>query len=134
MAARYELTRLETQFFEAAKTIDKLANTRKALAASQAEMGNKLVSVASTEGQPQLANALRKFGRAWHVVADSEQTYVSRYLRCDRFSRLTSARLLVCGRERYSGGYLGLSRNELEICQGAPPCISYAEGNIRLTG
>lgn len=80
MAARYELTRLETQFFEAAKAIDKLSHARKALAASHAEMGNKLVSVASTEAQPQLANALRKFGRAWHTVADSELAYVSSLL------------------------------------------------------
>lgn len=80
MAARYELTRLETQFFEAAKAIDKLSHARKALAASEAELGNKLLSVASTEGHPQLANALRKFGRVWHSVADSEQVYVSRVL------------------------------------------------------
>lgn len=77
LAARYELTRLETQFFDAAKAIDKLSHARKALAAAHAEMGNKLVSFASTETHPQLASAMRKLGRAWHSAADSEQAYVS---------------------------------------------------------
>ena len=77
LAARYELTRLETQFFDAARAIDKLSSARKAYAAAQAEMGNKFVSFASTEIDPQLGNALRKFGRAWHSVADSEHAYVS---------------------------------------------------------
>ncbi|KAF8306464.1 hypothetical protein DL93DRAFT_2179307 [Clavulina sp. PMI_390] len=75
MAARYELTRLETQFFDAAKAIDKVSHARKAIAASQAELGNKLVSAANTEGHPQLANALRKLGRAYHSIADSQQAY-----------------------------------------------------------
>jgi hypothetical protein len=40
-------------------------------------MGNKFVSFASTEIDPQLGNALRKFGRAWHSIADGEQAYVN---------------------------------------------------------
>lgn len=79
LAARYELTRLETQFFDAAKAIDKLSHARKALAVAHAEMGNKLISVASTESDPQLGNALRKLGRAWHVVGDGEQSYVREF-------------------------------------------------------
>lgn len=77
LAARYELTRLETQFFDAAKAVDKLARARKSLSTAHAEMGNKLISVASTESHPQLGNALRKFGRAWHTLADGDHTYVS---------------------------------------------------------
>lgn len=77
LAARYELSRLETQFFDAARAIDKLSHARRAYATAQAEMGNKFVSSASTEIDPQLGNALCKFGRAWHSIADSEQAYVS---------------------------------------------------------
>ncbi|EIW82305.1 Phox-like protein, partial [Coniophora puteana RWD-64-598 SS2] len=71
--ARFELTKLEGQFFDAAKAIDKLANARKALALAHAEMGNKLVGVATTESHPPLANAIRKLGRTWHSLADLDQ-------------------------------------------------------------
>ncbi|CAA7259639.1 unnamed protein product [Cyclocybe aegerita] len=71
--ARFELTRLEGQFFDTAKAVDKLAITRKALATAHAEMGNKLVNIATTEAHPPLGNALRKLGRAWHSVADLDQ-------------------------------------------------------------
>ncbi|KAF9247413.1 Vps5 C terminal like-domain-containing protein [Melanogaster broomeanus] len=71
--ARFELTKLETQFFDAAKAIDKVAMTRRSLSTTHAEMGNKLVSVASTEAHPPLANALQKLGRAWHTLADLDQ-------------------------------------------------------------
>lgn len=40
-------------------------------------MGNKLVNVATTENHPPLATALRKFGRAWHTVADIDQAQVN---------------------------------------------------------
>lgn len=71
--ARFELTKLETQFFDAAKAIDKLAITRRALSTAHAEMGNRLVNVASTEARPPLANALRKLGRTWHSLSDLDQ-------------------------------------------------------------
>ncbi|KAF8842770.1 hypothetical protein BDN67DRAFT_925885 [Paxillus ammoniavirescens] len=71
--ARFELTKLETQFFDAAKAIDKVAITRRSLSTAHAEMGNKLVSFASTEAHPPLANALQKLGRAWHTLADLDQ-------------------------------------------------------------
>ncbi|KAL4076186.1 Vps5 C terminal like-domain-containing protein [Scleroderma citrinum] len=71
--SRFELTKLETQFFDAAKAIDKLAITRRTLSTAHAEMGNKLVNVASTEAHPPLANALRKLGRAWHSLSDLDQ-------------------------------------------------------------
>ncbi|KIJ69961.1 hypothetical protein HYDPIDRAFT_104633 [Hydnomerulius pinastri MD-312] len=71
--ARFELTKLETQFFDAAKAIDKLAITRRSLSTAHAEMGNKLVNVASTEAHPPLANAMRKLGRTWHSLADLDQ-------------------------------------------------------------
>ncbi|KAG6903424.1 hypothetical protein C0995_005447 [Termitomyces sp. Mi166 len=68
--ARFELTKLEGQFFETAKAVDKLALGRKSLATAHIEMGNKLVNVATTEAHPPLGNALRKIGRAWHSLAD----------------------------------------------------------------
>ncbi|KLO10135.1 hypothetical protein SCHPADRAFT_916441 [Schizopora paradoxa] len=71
--ARFELTKLEGQFFDAAKAVDKLARVRKGLSATEAELGNKLISVASTEAHPPLANALRKLGRSWHSVSDLDQ-------------------------------------------------------------
>ncbi|KAH7916287.1 Vps5 C terminal like-domain-containing protein [Hygrophoropsis aurantiaca] len=71
--ARFELTKLETQFFDAAKAIDKMAIARKSLAVAHSEMGNKLLSVATTEGHPPLGNALRKLGRTWHSLADLDQ-------------------------------------------------------------
>jgi hypothetical protein len=81
LQARFELTRLEGQFFDAAKAIDKLARARRALAQSHTEMGNKFISVATTEGNPSLANAMRKFGRAWHTIGDNDQAYVGNILR-----------------------------------------------------
>ncbi|THG98326.1 hypothetical protein EW026_g3833 [Hermanssonia centrifuga] len=71
--ARFELTKLETQFFDAAKAIDKLSKTRKSLSTSRSEMGNKLVNVATTEAHPPLGNALRKIGRAYHSLSDLDQ-------------------------------------------------------------
>lgn len=68
--ARFELTKLETQFFDAAKAIDKLSRARRSLATAHAEMGNKLVNVATTEAHPPLGNAFRKVGRTWHSLAD----------------------------------------------------------------
>ncbi|KAI0092205.1 Vps5 C terminal like-domain-containing protein [Irpex rosettiformis] len=71
--ARFELTKLETQFFEAAKGIDKLSKVRKSLGAVRAEVGNKLVNVATTEAHPPLGNAMRKLGRASHSLADLDE-------------------------------------------------------------
>ncbi|KAI0832621.1 Vps5 C terminal like-domain-containing protein [Trametes gibbosa] len=71
--ARFELTKLETQFFDTAKAIDKLARARKSIAAVKVEMGNKLVNVSSTEAHPPLGNALQKMGRAYHSLADLDQ-------------------------------------------------------------
>ncbi|KAH0587831.1 Vacuolar protein sorting-associated protein 17 [Termitomyces sp. J132] len=71
--ARFELTKLEGQFFDTAKAVDKLALGRKSLATAHVEMGNKLVNVATTEAHPPLGNALRKIGRAWHSLADLGQ-------------------------------------------------------------
>lgn len=86
--ARFELTKLEGQFFDTAKAVDKLAVARKckcrhhvdevfrpnyaiiALAGVHIEMGNKLINVATTEAHPPLGNAFRKIGRTWHSVAD----------------------------------------------------------------
>jgi hypothetical protein len=44
-----------------------------ALSVAHAEMGNKLVNVATTETHPPIANALRKLGRTWHTLADLDQ-------------------------------------------------------------
>ncbi|KAF9054947.1 hypothetical protein BDZ89DRAFT_1087736 [Hymenopellis radicata] len=71
--ARFELTKLEGQFFDTAKAVDKLALARKSLANAHAEMGNKLINVATTEAHPPLGNALRKLGRTWHSLADLDQ-------------------------------------------------------------
>ncbi|KAK2466071.1 hypothetical protein APHAL10511_001713 [Amanita phalloides] len=68
--ARFELTKLEGLFFEAAKAVDRLAISRKALAGAHAEMGNKLINVATGEAHPPLANAFRKIGRTWYSLAD----------------------------------------------------------------
>lgn len=71
--ARFELTKLEGQFFETAKTVDKIALARKSLSLAHTEMGHKLISVATTETHPHLSNALRKFGRTWHSLSDLDQ-------------------------------------------------------------
>ncbi|KAJ7094531.1 Vps5 C terminal like-domain-containing protein [Mycena belliarum] len=71
--ARFELTKLEGQFFDTAKAVDKLSIARKSLAVAHAEMGNKLINVATTEAHPPLGNALRKIGRTWHSLADLDQ-------------------------------------------------------------
>lgn len=47
-----------------------MLNLLTALANAHAEMGNKLVNIATTEAHPPLGNALRKLGRTWHSVAD----------------------------------------------------------------
>ncbi|KAI0660799.1 Vps5 C terminal like-domain-containing protein [Cubamyces menziesii] len=71
--ARFELTKLEAQFFDAAKAIDKLARARKTIAGVKTEMGNKLVNVSTTEAHPPLGNAMQKLGRAFHSFADLDQ-------------------------------------------------------------
>ncbi|KAF8897839.1 Vps5 C terminal like-domain-containing protein [Infundibulicybe gibba] len=71
--ARFELTKLEGQFFDTAKAVDKLAITRKALAGVHSEMGNKLINVATTEAHPPLGTAFRKIGRTWHSLVDLDQ-------------------------------------------------------------
>ncbi|KAK7060406.1 Vacuolar protein sorting-associated protein 17 [Paramarasmius palmivorus] len=71
--ARFELTKLEGLFFDTAKAVDKLAISRKTLAAAHSEMGNKLVNVATTEAHAPLGNAFRKLGRTWHSLADLDQ-------------------------------------------------------------
>ena len=87
--ARFELTKLETQFFEAAKAIDKLSKVRKGgsrhstmatlltsfvvLGNVRGEVGNKLVNVATTEAHPPLGNAFRKLGRAYHSLSDLDE-------------------------------------------------------------
>ncbi|KAJ7752797.1 Vps5 C terminal like-domain-containing protein [Mycena maculata] len=71
--ARFELTKLEGQFFDTAKAVDKLSIARKSLAMAHAEMGNKLINVATTEAHPPLGNAFRKIGRTWHSLADLDQ-------------------------------------------------------------
>jgi len=43
------------------------------MASAHAEMGNKLVNVATTEAHPPLGSAFRKIGRTWHSLADLDQ-------------------------------------------------------------
>ncbi len=74
--ARFELTRLETHFIDAARAVDKLARARRALSQAHTELGSKFIGVATAEVHPPLANALRKLGRAWHVIGDNENTEV----------------------------------------------------------
>lgn len=50
-----------------------MSNATTALSTAHAEMGNKLINVASSEAHPPLGNALRKLGRAWHSLADLDQ-------------------------------------------------------------
>ncbi|KIK67806.1 hypothetical protein GYMLUDRAFT_154626 [Collybiopsis luxurians FD-317 M1] len=71
--ARFELTKLEGQFFDTAKAVDKLSMARKTLATAHTDMGNKLFNVATTEAHPPLGNAFRKIGRTWHSLADLDQ-------------------------------------------------------------
>lgn len=44
-----------------------------ALSVTQAELGNKLINVASSETHPPIGNALRKLGRTWHSISDLDQ-------------------------------------------------------------
>ncbi|KAI0321942.1 hypothetical protein OF83DRAFT_105630 [Amylostereum chailletii] len=62
--ARFELTKLEGLFFDAAKALDKVSLTRKGLAAAHAEMGNKLVNVATTEAHPPIRDIKATSDRA----------------------------------------------------------------------
>ncbi|KAF9076982.1 hypothetical protein BDP27DRAFT_1357740 [Rhodocollybia butyracea] len=79
--ARFELTKLEGQFFRYCKgrrqTCDDaqkvLNKTCIALATAHTDMGNKLFNVATTEAHPPLGNAFRKIGRTWHSLADLDQ-------------------------------------------------------------
>ncbi|KZP00228.1 hypothetical protein CALVIDRAFT_533871 [Calocera viscosa TUFC12733] len=68
--ARLDLTRLEMQFSDTAKAMDRLSKAKKALAVAEAELGNKLISVATAEQHQGLATAERKFGRVWHTTGD----------------------------------------------------------------
>ncbi|KDQ08900.1 hypothetical protein BOTBODRAFT_191510 [Botryobasidium botryosum FD-172 SS1] len=70
ITARFELTRLETQFFETAKAVDKLSRARRTVSAAHVEMGNKLLNAATTEANLPLAAALRKVGRTWQTLGE----------------------------------------------------------------
>ncbi|CAG8736349.1 2304_t:CDS:2, partial [Acaulospora colombiana] len=65
LQARFELTKLETQYIEAAKSVDKLSQTRKGNV-----LPRGLIDVATAEVHPPLAAATRKMGRSWHTYAD----------------------------------------------------------------
>jgi predicted RNase H-like nuclease (RuvC/YqgF family) len=43
------------------------------MSVAEAELGNKLINVASTETHVPLGNALRKIGRTWHSISDLDQ-------------------------------------------------------------
>lgn len=65
-----------------------------ALSAAHAEMGNKLINVATTEAHPPLGAAIRKSGRVWHSISDVDQAQVRfprRYL--DHLLKLYDIRL-----------------------------------------
>lgn len=50
-----------------------------AISVSEAEQGNKFISVATTEVHPPLAGAMRKFGRVNHIAADISQAQVMQF-------------------------------------------------------
>lgn len=73
ITARLELTRLEGEFFDAAKAVDKLSRARKALATTHTELGNRFINVATAEAHQPLAVAFRKLGRVMHGYGDVDQ-------------------------------------------------------------
>ncbi|KAL7413049.1 hypothetical protein BDY24DRAFT_415557 [Mrakia frigida] len=68
-SAKFEVAKLDGQFAEAAKSVDKLSKARKSLAASEVDFGSKLVTSATTEQVPPLGAAMRKLGRALDAIA-----------------------------------------------------------------
>lgn len=61
------------------------------MAQNQVEMGNKLISVATTEIHPPLAQALRKYGRSVHIAGD----IVNAQVREDSLLPIGNVELLV---------------------------------------
>ncbi|GMK58764.1 hypothetical protein CspeluHIS016_0602060 [Cutaneotrichosporon spelunceum] len=69
MSARTTLERLEPAWAAAANSIGNLSKARKALASAQAEVGAKLIGLATDESDMNLATAERKMGRAYEQMA-----------------------------------------------------------------
>ncbi|BEI83821.1 hypothetical protein CcaverHIS002_0404250 [Cutaneotrichosporon cavernicola] len=69
MSARTTLERLEPAWAAAANSIGNLSKARKALASAQAEVGAKLIGLATDESDMNLATAERKMGRAYEQMS-----------------------------------------------------------------
>lgn len=69
MSARTTLERLEPAWAAAANSIANLSKARKALATAQAEVGSKLIGLATDETDMNLATAERKMGRTYEQLA-----------------------------------------------------------------
>lgn len=69
MSARTTLERLEPAWGAAANSISNLSKARKALATAQADVGAKLIGLATDEADMNLATAERKMGRTYEQLA-----------------------------------------------------------------
>ncbi|CAK9786972.1 hypothetical protein CC85DRAFT_286185 [Cutaneotrichosporon oleaginosum] len=69
MSARTTLERLEPAWVAAAGSVGNLSKARKTLAAAQADVGAKLIGLATDESDMNLAAAERKMGRAYEQIS-----------------------------------------------------------------
>ncbi|WVQ64286.1 uncharacterized protein L199_002448 [Kwoniella botswanensis] len=68
-SAKNALDKLEERWGAAATAINGIGKARRAFAASNADVGAKLVSLSTVESDPHLAAAERKFGRTWEHLS-----------------------------------------------------------------
>lgn len=66
------MSRLENSFRELESVVEQLSATRRAVASSQAVVGDQLITFATTENYLPLGNGLQKLARTIKVVADLE--------------------------------------------------------------
>ncbi|GHJ88602.1 hypothetical protein NliqN6_5004 [Naganishia liquefaciens] len=71
--AKAELAKLEDKWADSAKAVAGTSKSRKTLAPALAEVGSKMVSLASVESDADLATALRRLGKTWEAAGSIAQ-------------------------------------------------------------
>lgn len=81
-AAKGELEKLEGGWGGAAAAVGRVGAARRAIASAEAEVGAKLISLATAESTVDLGNAMRKVGRGMESLAGVAQAQVGVVARC----------------------------------------------------
>lgn len=70
------MIRLETAFSETSKVIERIAKSRRAVAAAYADVGDHLTTFSTTESYVPLANGIKKLARTTKIIGDLQAILV----------------------------------------------------------